>query len=439
MTSSGSTAAPVAASPSHGSNINGNGATTTTGGGGVRATWDYDSPDDAPVMSITDSTIAFNSAVRQGAGVNVNFIEDSEPAATPGALNISGSNISGNTTDNALDDDGGGIYAATGNITVSEGSTINGNHAGPPGGSTSGEGGGIWHRELADLNGVRTLVISDSSVSGNEANSKGGGIYAAHDGIVFVSGSTLNDNRTDGLSGGAMETAGTTTVVATSKVQGNDADVGGGLAVTEFSGLPVGSLGHRLDRERQQRIVRAEWRRGHLRQREWRGCADDGAQLDGHREHVSELRWRDHGHADVEAHPRPCHGGRQHRLQRCERVRLKPGRSELVTPPLRWPMAPATTAPSSPLPSVSEGFSWPTTRRAISASTTSRRPAPTRSSVRWPTTAARPPLASHKRPVPWSSCPADCATWPRTSAGRPVRKARKCEAGSVEINETSSK
>ena len=52
------------------SNINGNGATTTTGGGGVRATWDYDSPDDAPVMSITDSTIAFNRAVRQGAGVN---------------------------------------------------------------------------------------------------------------------------------------------------------------------------------------------------------------------------------------------------------------------------------------------------------------------------------------------------------------------------------
>ncbi|CAN5415601.1 hypothetical protein BH18ACT1_BH18ACT1_02550 [soil metagenome] len=228
----------------NGSNINGNGGAVapSNGGGGVRATWDYDSPDDAPVLSITNSTIAFNRAVREGGGVHVNFIEDSEPTVTPGALNISGSNISANQTENELELDGGGVYAATGNVTVSNGSTINNNHAGPPGGATAAEGGGIWHRELAAVNGTRTLSITNSTVSGNEANDTGGGVFAAHNGTVSVTGSTMNDNLAGGISGGAMATFGTNTAVTTSKVQGNDADVGGGLAHTGFSGLPVGSL-----------------------------------------------------------------------------------------------------------------------------------------------------------------------------------------------------
>lgn len=222
-----------------GSSLNLNGSTTTTIGGGVRATWDYDSPDDAPVLSITNSTIVYNRAARPGAGVSVDFIEDSEPSATPGALNISGSNISGNVTEDASDLDGAGIFATTGNITISNGSSVNGNHAGVAG---SADGGGIWHRELADLNGTRTLSVANSSVSHNEAGGSGGGIFAAHDGTVAVTGSTLNGNTADSLSGGAMSTFGTTTTVTTSKVQGNEADVGGGLAHTAYSGLPVGSV-----------------------------------------------------------------------------------------------------------------------------------------------------------------------------------------------------
>jgi hypothetical protein len=180
--------------------------------------------------------------VRQGGGVAVTILEASEPAATPPALSVSGSNISANLTEGALDLGGGGIYAELGNISVTNGSTINGNHAGPAGGATSAEGGGIWHRDLAEMNGTRTLSVTDSSVSGNEANGDGGGIFVARTGAVSVTGSTLNDNTADGLAGGAMATAGTTTTVTTSKVQGNDAEVGGGIAHTEFSGLPVGSV-----------------------------------------------------------------------------------------------------------------------------------------------------------------------------------------------------
>lgn len=226
-----------------GTTVAGNGqAAGGSGGGGISVTWDIDSLDDAPVLGITNSTIAFNRATRPGGGVSVRFIEDSEPNATPPALNVSGSSISANLTEGALDIDGGGIYADTGNVTISNGSVVNANSAGPRGGATSAEGGGIWHRELANLNGTRTLSVTNSSVSGNEANATGGGIYAAHDGTVSVTGSTLNDNLAGGLSGGAIATAGTATTVTTSRVQGNDADVGGGIAHTSFSGLPVGSL-----------------------------------------------------------------------------------------------------------------------------------------------------------------------------------------------------
>ncbi len=229
-----------------GSTVAGNGQDATTGagfgGGGIKVAWDVDGLEDAPVLSITNSTVAFNRAVHSGGGVAVTILEASEPAAAAPALNVSGSNISANLTELDLDIDGAGIYAELGNISVTNGSTINNNHAGPAGGATSAEGGGIWQRDLAAMDGARSLSITNSTVSGNEANGIGGGVYAAHSGTVSVTGSTLDDNLAGGGSGGAMATFGTATTVTTSKVQGNDADTGGGLAHTSFSGLPVGSL-----------------------------------------------------------------------------------------------------------------------------------------------------------------------------------------------------
>ena len=83
--------------------------------------------------------------------------------------------------------DGGAIFSVGGNVTIT-GSTISGNSA------VSGGGVAIKYA---------TLLIQDSTVTGNTATLLGGGVYASGDGVVCSVGSYLTSNSA-GAGGGAF-------------------------------------------------------------------------------------------------------------------------------------------------------------------------------------------------------------------------------------------
>lgn len=226
-----------------GSNISDNGGAIPPagfGGGGVYATWQYDQPTDAPTMSITGSTIDGNTAEHDGGGVFVGIGDDSESSATPAVLTIDDTSVSANQTIGFSDVDGGGIYVETGDLIVTNGSTVSTNSAGPPAGS--GWGGGIYHRDADALTTDPVTQISGSIISSNTSANRGGGISIVHAGAATITGSTVSDNTSTSSSGGGVAASGADVAVTDSIVSGNDASTGGGLALLEFSGYPEGSL-----------------------------------------------------------------------------------------------------------------------------------------------------------------------------------------------------
>ena len=75
-----------------------------------------------------------------------------------------------------------------------------------------------------------TLVVTDSTISGNSSSFNGGGIYNDEGGLVEVSGSTISDNWVDGWGGGIYNEQGGTVIVTDSTFHKNEAgDYGGGV------------------------------------------------------------------------------------------------------------------------------------------------------------------------------------------------------------------
>jgi hypothetical protein len=118
---------------------------------------------------VTGSTISGNSSDRFGGGIRA------------GVATVTGSTISDNSSSY-----GGGIYSEVAMVT---GSTINSN-------SSSDQGGGIW---------AGTTVLTNSTISGNTSSSNGGGLYALND--MSVTYSTISGNRSDS-DGDGMGTGG---------------------------------------------------------------------------------------------------------------------------------------------------------------------------------------------------------------------------------------
>ena len=100
---------------------------------------------------------------------------------------------------------GGGIWAASGTLTVNQ-STISGN--------TADQGGGIATGSFT------TLTVNQSTISGNTVDYKGGGIRASG-GTLTVDQSTISGN-TSGWGGGIWAASGTLTVIY-STISGNTA------------------------------------------------------------------------------------------------------------------------------------------------------------------------------------------------------------------------
>ena len=124
---------------------------------------------------------------------------DSEPTVLKG-LTITGGSIA---------NDGGGIYVATGTVTL-ENCTVTGNHLSGP----RSLGAGICNRG--------TLTVTNCIVSGNTTEGYGGGIF--NSGTLTVTDTVISGNQNCGI----YQNQGTVTVTD-SMIAGNSADTGGGI------------------------------------------------------------------------------------------------------------------------------------------------------------------------------------------------------------------
>jgi len=220
------------------SSISGNGLDPSEFGGGLSIFNFYN--DSTNTYTITNSNIDNNSATREGGGIRL--AGSAEDGTVPQAeLTITGSTVDGNTTSGAFDIDGGGIYADTGNVTISS-SSVSNNAAGPVGGFTASKGGAIYLREESGLDTDSSLSISDSTLIENDANWQGGAIWAVTSESVTIADSTVSGNAANSLGGGGLYASGADVMVLRSTFDDNSADVGGGIALAEFSGYPEGSL-----------------------------------------------------------------------------------------------------------------------------------------------------------------------------------------------------
>jgi hypothetical protein len=160
-------------------------------------------------LSIVGSEIEGNSAL-DGGGVFARASGNySNPFATPRAITISRSLVSGNTALNR----GGGIYTRNlaGTETVVEESRITGNHV-LTSGHAERNGGGIYAYLYGPTSGTDKprFTITRSTVDSNEADHEGGGIFVCSkfSGSFIALNTTISSNDTldpsTGSGGGMM-------------------------------------------------------------------------------------------------------------------------------------------------------------------------------------------------------------------------------------------
>ena len=178
------------------STISGNGAEE---GGGI-ANYDGD-------VTVSQSIVSDNSALFFGGGISV-YEEDGNASLT-----VQSSTVSGNTASR-----GGGIGNLGGHVEITDGSMILGNEARFEGLGGAGIGGGVLSTG-GDFLG-RTLVVSDSTISGNTADVAGGGV-AIFDDAFYLTDSVMSDN-TAAVGGGMANVFGHVEVTG-STISGNSA------------------------------------------------------------------------------------------------------------------------------------------------------------------------------------------------------------------------
>ncbi len=191
----------------NGGTITDNKATGAAGsGGGIL--------NDQGTVEVTGTTIARNTSVRAGGGIEANI----------GSTTLDTVNLSTNTT-GAGPGNGGGLHlTGAGDVKVL-GSTVSGNKA-------AAEGGGLWNSATGTFL-VEGTTVSANTAGGNDADQGGGGIFN-DGGALTVRGSKVLDNvasGTSGSGGGIISLAGSLTVSDTA-LSGNVARrAGGGIEV----------------------------------------------------------------------------------------------------------------------------------------------------------------------------------------------------------------
>lgn len=206
-----------------------------TDGGGI-------SVDDDGALVVESSTISDNFATADGGGI----------AAESGFVEIKNSIIENNTSSfgaSTADGDGGGIYSEDGTLNIID-SVIRGNLAGDSDGNgvpedTDSEGGGIYTESDQS---TRIIGSGGCEISGNKSGSDGGGMnsgesttidncliddnHALNDSngggidaedLLVITNSTISNNDAEGNAGGIY--SGGSLTLLNSTISGNTADV----------------------------------------------------------------------------------------------------------------------------------------------------------------------------------------------------------------------
>ena len=161
-------------------------------------------------LTITDTEISGNTAVRAGGG-----IEDNSGTSTIVLNNV---DLTGNSV-SGPPGNGGGLHITGGGSATLNGGTVTGN--------TAVQGGGLW-------NATGTLTVNGVTVSGNFATGAattdgGAGIYN-NGGTLAVNNSTISANSATGLfgRGGGIHVNGGTATLLLSTISGNSSVTNGG-------------------------------------------------------------------------------------------------------------------------------------------------------------------------------------------------------------------
>ena len=203
-------------------------------GGGIYATPQTDSD-----ISITDSIISENRAFRGGGGIFARLHGLS-------SLSIASSTITSNSATRNIGPDhspgfGGGLLlggSVSGSVSI-DSSTISGNYA-------HGNGGGIlaWRLPIMEIS---QSTISGNSVRGTGRAGGGGGGVWSHQTDITITDSTISGNSSPNGGGLYIDGYGAPTYglqIESSTISGNEADLsGGGLFVT-FNGFSSIDLVH---------------------------------------------------------------------------------------------------------------------------------------------------------------------------------------------------
>lgn len=163
-------------------------------GGAIYSQTAYDT--EANLMSIKTSSFTNNSATIMGGAIHLNGY-NRQASNGHSQVQIEESRVTGNSAPN-----GGGIFIGSSfpdtdprdqggvNILLSE---ISDNIA------TSGDGGGIYVKNVSNTNNDYLVNLENSTISGNEAFNQGGGLYVAQDGgsAIYGYNVTITKNAAD--------------------------------------------------------------------------------------------------------------------------------------------------------------------------------------------------------------------------------------------------
>ncbi len=174
-------------------------------------------------LTINDALVSGNTANRAGGG-----IEDASGGET--MMTITNSKIDSNIVNNAPGNGGGIHVGGAGNVSF-RGGTVNGNQAGA-------EGGGIWIA-TGTLTVGQNTVIDGNTAAGDDPDQGGGGLYNNGGGTINVlNGVVISNNRATGASGsggGILNNTGATLKVDGAIISGNTANRAGG-GIEDVSG-----------------------------------------------------------------------------------------------------------------------------------------------------------------------------------------------------------
>ena len=179
-------------------------------------------------LTVSDSRIERNEANRAGGG-----IEDASGSGT--VVTITNTRINRNVV-NMAPGNGGGIHVGSDGDLMITGGTVDLNEAGA-------EGGGLWNG--GGTMTVNRTLIRKNVAKGDDADMGGGGLYNNGGGTIVLNNNVrVFDNKATGMSGsggGILNNVGATLKISDSQISGNEANrAGGGIedasgAATEFT------------------------------------------------------------------------------------------------------------------------------------------------------------------------------------------------------------